>query len=108
MNNYKPKFKKGDIVCIKPVITSAFFGESKTRLIDIRPYKVIRVYKDEEAHNRYGEPGDSHKYLLEDAMNEEFNMTRLQYELMYWEDIKDQVIAKYQKIIDDFKNFTKD
>lgn len=103
MNNYEPKFKKGDTVCIKPVIMSGFLGESKTKLIDIRPYKVIQVYKDEEAHNRYGEPGDSHKYILEDAMNKEFTVNRLQYELMYWKDIKNQVIAEYQKIINYFK-----
>lgn len=99
MNEYDPKFKIGDVVCSRPKIKSEFFGESKVRLTDIVPYKVTDIYKDDGTNVRNGEPGDCHSYRLEE-IGGYHTINKFQYELMYWKDIKDQVLVAYKEKID--------
>lgn len=104
-NKYKPKFTEGNLVCRKPLVVYSFGGVYKTAIENIRPWRVVSVNEDKRAEDCEGEPGYRHIYICDPVIHTaRCSVSFYQNEICLWYDIKDEVIASIESLVDAFKN----
>lgn len=88
-------FKVGDKIVRKSHVSNDYFGTFVSNNLDVYPWIIEDIIPDKLWDDRKANPGDANQYVCRNLLLGH-TTNFLQYEITYWKDRKDAVIAAHK------------